>query len=131
MDATILSNEEFNIEAFKKKFNRAYSAWFRAHSLPTQLRTEIENQQITMELFDALTLGKQLQRYISLIDSRMRFEEIPVAPHGSIIGIVEAITISQLGGCIGQSPLRMMHDDGSFILKEISNYFRLSLGRTK
>lgn len=68
-------DQEFDLEAFKTRFNRAYSIWFSTHSLPDDLRWQIENQEISMDLFDELTLRKELQRHISFIDSRIRFEE--------------------------------------------------------
>jgi hypothetical protein len=38
-----------------------------------------------MDLFDKITLGKEYQNRIALIDGRVRLDEIPLKPHGEII----------------------------------------------
>lgn len=45
----------------------------------------MEAQDVDIDLFDRLTLKKQNQRYISLLDGRIIFHEVPNTPHGRVI----------------------------------------------
>lgn len=40
---------------------------------------------VTVDDFLRLTGNRELQKYIALIDNRIRFDEIPLSPHGEII----------------------------------------------
>jgi hypothetical protein len=57
---------------FVKAFNKAYQEWFQTSILNTSLRERICAYSVTMEQFDALTKNRQFQRYIALVDGRIR-----------------------------------------------------------
>jgi hypothetical protein len=50
-----------------------------------------------MDEFDQLTMNKQLQRYIALLDGRIKFFDIPNCPHGELIGHLTFAIGNQLG----------------------------------
>jgi hypothetical protein len=83
-------------KAFRKTFARAYNIWYRSNSLPPELRTEVESRKVTADEFEKLTLNLQFQRYIALIDGRIRFDELPGRPHGAIIGTIDRAFVHQL-----------------------------------
>jgi len=69
---------------FKKIFNSAYNEFYRNNSLSETTKELIDAQEVDIESFDRLTINKQYQRYISLLDSRIIFHEVPNAPHGQV-----------------------------------------------
>jgi len=58
---------------------------------------EVCGTYITMDLFDKITLGKQYQSRIALIDGKVRLDEIPLKPHGQIIGHLKYKITQMLG----------------------------------
>jgi Putative restriction endonuclease len=56
----------------------------------------MEAQDVDIDLFDRLTLKKQNQQYISLLDGRVIFHEVPNAPHGQVIDKLYSIIWSQI-----------------------------------
>jgi Uma2 family endonuclease len=78
--------EALSTSEFAKIFNRAYRRFRKANKLES---SEEENlicaREVTLAEFDRLTENKQYARYISLIDGRIIFHEVPNAPHGQII----------------------------------------------
>lgn len=83
-------------EAFRKTFDKAYNAWFRTNFILPELRAVVESYEITADQFEKLTENRQFQRYISLIDGKVRFDELPGPPHGAIIGELTNILGRQL-----------------------------------
>ena|SRR5437762_12625275 len=61
-----------------------------------------------MDLFDKITLGKQYQSCIALIDGKVRLDEVPLKPHGEIIGHLN-YKITQM---LGQDLPGAMEDNG-------------------
>ena len=97
---------------FLKAFNKGYNEWFHTSLISPELRNHIESYEITMEQFDRITRNRQFQRYIALIDGRVRFSELPKAPHGEIIGDLVLIISNQLTGPNGLPLLIMVSDNG-------------------
>jgi hypothetical protein len=81
---------------FIKVFNSAYNEFYQNNALSDTTRKLIEEQDVDIELFDHLTLKKQNQRYISLLDGRIIFHELPNAPHGEVIGRIHDIVWRQI-----------------------------------
>jgi len=69
-------------DQFIKLFNSAYNEFYRSNALSDTTRKLIEAQAVDIKLFDRLTEKKQIQRYISLLDGRIIFHELPDAPYG-------------------------------------------------
>src|SRR5277367_246925 len=69
---------------FKKIFNAAYNEFYRNNSISEKTKELIDAQDVDIESFDRLTINKQHQRYISLLDGRIIFHEVPNAPHGEV-----------------------------------------------
>ena len=88
------NSDTINFETFRKSFDKAYNTWFRSNSIPTNLRTIVESYEVTAEEFEKLTTNRQFQRYMALIDGKIRFDEPPDPPHGAILGKM----IKLLGG---------------------------------
>lgn len=78
-------------EEFAKIFNHAYNEFYRKNSLSKKFRKVISAQDVNLEQFDRLTLGKSYQRYISLLGGHIIFHEVPNAPHGEVIEKVKDI----------------------------------------
>jgi Uma2 family endonuclease len=81
---------------FIKVFNSAYNEFYQNNALSDTTRKLIEAQDVDIELFDHLTEKKQNQRYISLLDGRIIFHELPNAPHGEIIDRIHDIIWRQI-----------------------------------
>jgi hypothetical protein len=45
----------------------------------------MSSKEVDLDEFDLLTEHKQYARYISLLDGRIIFHEVPNAPHGQVI----------------------------------------------
>lgn len=103
----------FDLPKFKNLFNRAYNEWFQTTLISEDLRKAVESQDVSIELFEKLTLNRQFQRYITLIDGRIRFDELPSDPHGEIIGCVIEMISTQVGGTSSQATFSMTSDNGS------------------
>jgi hypothetical protein len=74
-------------------------------------------RSVTLAEFDRLTMNKQLQRYIALLDGRIEVYEVPNCPHGEVIGYITLSICNQLGigspGAIMASEI----DNGVIFLK--------------
>lgn len=91
-----MQNANFDFKKFRSLFDRAYQSWFSTKYIPLELRQQVESQDISIDDFLRLTKNRQFQRYISLIDGKIRFDELPDAPHGEIIGCVTKMIDRQL-----------------------------------
>ena len=96
LDTTLLSQPQLPENQFIKVFNSAYNEFYRNSALSDTTRKLIEAQTVHIELFDRLTEKKQLQRYISLLDGRIIFHELPNAPHGEVIAKIQDIIWRQI-----------------------------------
>lgn len=56
----------------------------------------MESYEVTVEEFEKLTTNRQFQRYIALIDGKIRSDELPGPPHCEIIGKVIQLLGRQL-----------------------------------
>jgi len=56
----------------------------------------VATQVVDMEEFDRLTENKQYARYVSLLDGRVIFHEVPNAPHGEVIDSIAFSISTQL-----------------------------------
>jgi len=84
------------------------------------LRKIVESYEVTAREFEQLTENCQFQRYVALIDSKIRFDERPSPPHGAIIGQMTKLLVTQLDGPNGVEILSMVNDDG--ILSHIGKF---------
>jgi hypothetical protein len=110
--AAVTSSEPIDYEAFRKSFTKAYNSWFRSRSIEPILRSIIESYDLTAEQFDNLTGNRQLQRYITLVDGKIRFEELPETPHGEIIGaLIQLLNMQMVGPNDVQTQVLLMTND--------------------
>jgi hypothetical protein len=72
------------LQAFTKKFNRAYDRYYIRRDVDETLLLEISNTSISMDLFNKITLGKRYQGRIALVDGKVRFLEMSLPPHGDV-----------------------------------------------
>lgn len=101
LDTTLLSQPvdpqpQLPEAQFIKVFNSAYNEFYQNNALSDTTRKLIEEQDVDIELFDHLTEKKQNQRYISLLDGRIIFHELPNAPHGEVIDRIHDIVWRQI-----------------------------------
>lgn len=87
---------------FKRLFDRAYNQWHRNGVINEELAEKVTSQSISVEDFQKLTTGRQLARYIALIDRKIRFDELPEKPHGELTHFLAMILSRQFDeGAIG------------------------------
>lgn len=99
-------------ETFRKSFDKAYIAWSRTNSITPELRSIVESYELTADEFEKLITNRQLQRYIALIDGKIRFDEPPGPPLGEIIGKMIKTIGRQLDGPNDVEILDMPNDNG-------------------
>jgi hypothetical protein len=81
---------------FQKDFNRAYNQFYASHVIDEDLKRRISQFELTIAQFEKITLNKQYQRYITLDEGKIRFDEIPVRPHGEIAGLLTVMISRQI-----------------------------------
>ena len=111
--STNASGAAFDLSKFKKLFDRAYNEWFQTTLISEDLRKAAESQDVSIEIFEKLTLNRQFQRYITLVDGRIRFDELPNDPHGEIVGCIIEMISTQIGGTNSRATFSMTSDNGS------------------
>lgn len=77
-----------------------------------------------MAEFDKLTLHKQLQRYISLLDGRITMQEVPNCPHGEVIGHISVSICRQLGIGIPGAVMVLECDNGISLFSKLADSCR-------
>jgi len=102
----------FDLKQFRKLFDRAYREWFSNNTISPELRKEIESYDVSAEDFEKITLNRQYQRYVALIEGRIRFDELPGPPHGAVIGRIVKTLEKQLHGPNDFEILEYSCDDG-------------------
>jgi len=107
----------FDLPKFKKLFGRVYNEWFQTTLISEDLRKAVESTDVSIELFEKLTLNRQFQRYITLVEGRIRFDEPPSDPHGEIVGCIIEMISTQVGGTNSQATFSMTSDNGSIPLR--------------
>ena len=79
------STSQLSTVAFAKIFNRVYQKFYNVNKISTEEEKWISSQEVDLDEFDRLTQHKQYARYISLLDGRIIFHQVPNAPHGEVI----------------------------------------------
>jgi hypothetical protein len=82
----VTNSKPIDYETFQESFPKACNTWFSSSSISTNLQAIVESFEVTAEQFETLTQNLQLQRYITLIDGKIHFDELPGPPHREIIG---------------------------------------------
>ena len=83
---------------FQKDFNGAYNQFYRSCVIDADLKRRVSEFEITIPQFEKITLNKQYQRYITLEEGKIRFDEIPVTPHGEIASLLNSMIGRQVEG---------------------------------
>jgi hypothetical protein len=122
-EITASPSERGSFAAFQMIFNRAYNQFYVSHDVNVDLKRTITENEITILEFEKLTLTKQYQRYITLEEGRIRFDEIPMRPHGEIAAVVNSIVARQVEGVNFMDGLEGAMDNG--ILFNCPNGHRL------
>lgn len=78
--------KQFNYKNCAKIFNRAYGQFYWRKPIAQEHLDKLDSYDIPMEDFQRLTTNRELARYITLVDGKIRFDSIPNAPHGELIG---------------------------------------------
>ena len=99
---TLHSLPQMSRNEFRKLFNSAYSEFYNHNNLSNLTKEKISAQDVDVEEFLQLTAKKQNARYISLLDGRILFHEVPNAPHGQIIGYLNRAIDAQIDHTILQ-----------------------------
>ena len=73
------------MKQLRRLFNRVYSKWSRREEVDEGALAALSNLDVTEEQFLALTGNRESSKYIALIDYRIRFDDLPLRPHGQII----------------------------------------------
>ena len=71
---------------------------------------------VTVDDFLRLTGNRGLQKYIALIDNRIRFDEIPLSPHGEIIFYMRNFLSEQFQTTNPDNVLYGMSDNGMVLV---------------
>ena len=100
------------VKQFTKKFNKLYNQYYRYNNVDQTLMDEVCGTEITMDLFDKITLGKQYQSRIALIDGKVRLDEVPLTPHGEIIGHLNYKITQMLGQDLPGATFGPIEDNG-------------------
>lgn len=83
---------------FEKDFNRAYNQFYRSRAIDADLKRRVSEFEITIPQFEKITLKKQYQRYITLEEGKIRFDEMPVTLHGEIASLLNLMIGHQVEG---------------------------------
>jgi hypothetical protein len=74
-------------KALHRLFNRVYNKWSRSETVAEEM-SSLMNMRVGEEEFLKMTENRGFSKYIALIDYHIRFDELPVRPHGEIIGYI-------------------------------------------
>src|SRR5271154_4716818 len=75
------SAEQTSFADFQKFFNSAYNQFYASGVIDEDLKRRISEFELTIAQYEKITLYKQCQRYITLDEGKIRFDEMPVRPH--------------------------------------------------
>jgi hypothetical protein len=104
--------EQTTFADFQKDFNRGYSQFYASHVIDEDLKRRISEFELSIAQFEKSTLNKQYQRYITLDEGKIRFDEIPVRPHGEIAGLLTVMISRQVLGPTFSDGLECASDNG-------------------
>src|SRR5579859_6588590 len=96
LNSTPSKSEYRSFDEFAKVFNDIYQRFYKSHKVSPEDIQEISARVVELHEFERLTECKQYARYISLMDGRIIFHEIPNAPHGQIIDCLVFSISSQI-----------------------------------
>ena len=74
-----------NLNELRRLFNKVYKKWSHSEPVDEDDMASITSQYVSEENFLKLTESREFAKYIALIDYHIRFDELPLAPHGEII----------------------------------------------
>jgi hypothetical protein len=97
---------------FQKDFNRAYNQFYLSRGIDAYLKRRVSEFDITIPEFEKLTLNKQYQRYITLEEGKIRFDEMLMRPHGEIAGLLNSVIAPQVEGANYVDGLECALDNG-------------------
>jgi hypothetical protein len=82
-----LSNENpaQNLKDLQRLFNKVYKKWSHSEPVDEDDMASITSVHVSEENFLKITESRDLAKYIALIDYHIRFDELPLPPHGEII----------------------------------------------
>ena len=100
----------------RRDFNRAYNQFYLSGSVDQVLQRKISEYDITVAEFEKLTLTKQYQRYITLEEGKIRFDEMPTSPHGEIAGLLSLMIARQVEGADNVAVLVPAVDNGTLFV---------------
>jgi hypothetical protein len=83
----------YNYKTFKKSFDCVYNDRFKTRKIDDEAAKTVTSQVISVEDFKKLSINRQLARYVSLIDGKIGFDELPKAPHGELARVL-SMTLS-------------------------------------
>lgn len=109
---TTTSPVQMSFADFQKDFNRAYNQFYLSRRIDADLKRKVSEFDITIPEFEKLTLNKQYQRYITLEEGKIRFDEIPMRPHGEIVGLLNSVIARQVEGADYADGLECASDNG-------------------
>ena len=111
-DSTISSDTPVALKAIRPLFNRVYKPWSRSEQVDEEDMHNLRQCYVTVDDFLRLTQNRRLQKYIALIDNRIRFDEIPLSPYGEIIFYMTDFLSRQLQTMQPGNILYGMSDNG-------------------
>ena len=106
------SAEQTTFADFQKDFNRAYNQFYLSRVIDEGLKRRISEFDLTIAQFEKITLNKQNQRYITLEEGKIRFDELPVRPHGEIVHLLSMMIARQVEGPTFTDGLEGASDNG-------------------
>jgi len=109
---TTATTNAIQVKQYIKNFNKLYDQFYRYDKVDQALMDEVCGTYITMDLFDKITLGKQYQSRITLIDGKVRLDEIPLKPHGQIIGHLNYQIMQMIGQDLPGATFMPIEDNG-------------------
>jgi hypothetical protein len=80
--------DEEPIKELRRLFGRVYTKWSRREQIDEGTLAAISTLEVSEEDFLALTGNREYSKYIALINYRLRFDEIPLRPHGQVISYI-------------------------------------------
>jgi len=78
-----------DLKDLRRLFNKVYTKWSRAEPIDENDMSAITALYVTEENFLKLTEFREFGKYIALIDYRIRFDELPLMPHGEVAGAIQ------------------------------------------
>jgi hypothetical protein len=84
-DSELVVRTPRQYHALQKLFSKVYKRWIRSQDPNHEDVEKLSKQVISVDEFIHLTGNKARGHFIALIDNHLRFDELPLPPHGNII----------------------------------------------